>query len=53
VELPYILIYSPVVHISGCQVAVATEFFTVAPNVVGSTVWNLLYVTRLATGILR
>jgi len=27
VHLPFILIYSPVVHISGCQVAVATEFF--------------------------
>jgi hypothetical protein len=31
----------------GCQVACVTEFCTVAPNVCGSSVWNLLHVTFL------
>jgi hypothetical protein len=30
---------------SGSQVAVTTSFCTVAPNICGSSVWNLLHVT--------
>jgi hypothetical protein len=36
----------------GRQVARATKFCTVAPNVCGSSVWNLPYVTTLVPGIL-
>ena len=32
---------------------VATEFCTLAPNICGSSVWYLLHVRLLATGILR
>jgi hypothetical protein len=37
----------------GCQVAVATKFCTVAPNICGFLVWNLSYVTLQAPRILR
>jgi hypothetical protein len=37
----------------GWQVTVATKFCTVAPNICGSSVWNLLYVICLAPIILR
>lgn len=37
----------------GCQVAKATKFCMVAPNTCGSSVWNLLHVTQLASRILR
>jgi hypothetical protein len=35
------------------QVARVTKFYTVAPNICGSSVWNLLLVTRLVPRILR
>jgi hypothetical protein len=35
------------------QVAETTEFCTVAPNIFGSSLWNLLYSTFLAPRILR
>jgi hypothetical protein len=35
------------------QVAVATKFLTVAPNIWGSAVWNLLHVVLLTPRILR
>jgi hypothetical protein len=35
------------------QVAQATTFFTMAPNMCGSAVWNSLYITVLAPRILR
>jgi hypothetical protein len=34
---------------SSRQVARATTFFTMAPNIYGSSVWNLLHVTLLAS----
>jgi hypothetical protein len=37
----------------GCEVALATEFCTVAPNICGPSVWILLHVTLLAPKILR
>jgi hypothetical protein len=37
---------------SGHQVAVATKCFTLAPNVCGSSVWNLLHVTILVSRVL-
>ena len=37
----------------GCQVAWATKFYTVAPNIRGSLVRNLFHVTLLATKNLR
>ena len=36
-----------------CQVAIATKFCMVAPNIWGSLVWNLLHVTILARRISR
>jgi len=33
--------------IPGCEVAVVTNFCTVAPNLCGSSVWNLCHVTLL------
>jgi len=38
---------------AGRQVAVATKFCTVAPNICGSSVYNLLYVAFLTPNILR
>jgi hypothetical protein len=35
----------------GLQVTWATKFCTVTPNICGPSVWNLLHVTLLATGI--
>lgn len=35
------------------QVARATEFCSVAPNIFGSLVWNLLHITLLALRVLR
>jgi hypothetical protein len=37
----------------GRQVARATKFFMVVPNIRGSSVWNLLHVTLLAPTVLR
>jgi hypothetical protein len=38
----------------GRQIAMATEFFfTLAPNMCGPSVWNLLYVVLMAPRILR
>jgi hypothetical protein len=37
----------------GRQVAVATNICAVAPDICGSSVWNLLHVTHLAPRILR
>ena len=37
----------------GLQVARAPTFCTVTPNIFGPSVWNLLHVTLLATGILK
>jgi hypothetical protein len=37
----------------GRQPVLGTKFCTVAPNIGGSSVWNLLYVTLLAPRILR
>jgi hypothetical protein len=46
------------VHVckAGCtktkrQVAWATNFLTIVPNIYGFSVWNLLYVTLLAPGL--
>jgi len=44
--------------IQGCtnprhQFAMVTKFCTVAPNICGSLVWNLLHVTHLAPQNLR
>jgi len=36
-----------------CQVTVATKFCTVAPNIFGSSVWDMLHVMLLAPRILR
>lgn len=38
---------------TGCQVAAATKFCTVATNIYGSSVWNLLHVDLLASRILK
>ena len=35
------------------QVTWVTKFFIVAPNIFGFSVWNLLHVTLLVTGIVR
>lgn len=35
------------------QVAIATKFYSVPPNICGSELWNLLYVTLLTPGILN
>ena len=40
-------------QIFGRHVAWATKFYTVAPNICGSSVWHLPRVTILKTGILR
>jgi hypothetical protein len=37
----------------GRQVAMATKFWTVVPNICGSSVQNLFYVAFLTPGILR
>jgi len=37
----------------GRQVAVETKFCTMAPNIFGSSVWNLFYVTLLEPIILK
>jgi hypothetical protein len=37
----------------GLQVARATKFCAVTPNICGPSVWNLLHVTLLATRILK
>jgi hypothetical protein len=37
----------------GCQVAVATNFCTVVPNICGSPLWNLLHVTPLEHRVLK
>jgi hypothetical protein len=37
----------------GQNVAVATKFFTLAPNVYGSSEWNLLHITQLTSRISR
>jgi len=37
----------------GHQIARATEFCSVAPNVLGPLEWNLLHVTLLALRVLR
>jgi hypothetical protein len=37
----------------GPQLAQATKFCTMAPNICGSSIWNLLHVTLLASRILR
>jgi hypothetical protein len=44
---------APREHKSGCQVAVATKFCTLAPNIFGASGWNLLHVTHLASRILK
>jgi hypothetical protein len=36
-----------------CQVAVATKLCTVAPNVCGFSIWNMLYVTFMAPRIFK
>ena len=41
----------PAVHKSRSSVAVATKILMVVPNIWGSSVWKLLYVTLLATSI--
>jgi hypothetical protein len=41
------------VHKSQGQVAVATKFCTAAPDICGSSIWNLLHVILLAPRILR
>jgi len=38
---------------TGHQVTMATKLCTVAPNICGSSVWNLLHVTFLMPRILR
>jgi hypothetical protein len=45
------LLPNPGVTNPGCQFARATKFYTVATNICGSSVWNLLYVTHLAPRI--
>jgi hypothetical protein len=40
-------------QIPGRQVAIATKFCTVVPNICGTSILNLLYVTRLVLRILR
>jgi hypothetical protein len=37
----------------GGRIVLATEFCNVAPNVCGSSVWNLFHVTRMLSRILR
>jgi hypothetical protein len=48
----YIYIYRWCTN-SGRQVAVANKFCMVAPNICGSSGWNLLHVTQVASKILR
>jgi hypothetical protein len=36
-----------------CQVTQVTKFYAVVPNSIGSSVWNVLYITYLASRILR
>ena len=36
-----------------CQIVMATKFYTVKPNICGSSIWNFLHVTFLAPTIFR